>query len=523
MANPSKAQDPAAAALSAIEEALNLGEHADVVSPLTAERAGDGKSEARTFELSSDDRMHPLLSPGGTRRDNRARLPSAENDTTIFGRTEPAALPEPTISPEPPAGAIEAPALDISAERRIPAAERIAPLPPVAPANDDKESVGAILRTLQARPSGTPMIVAGLAAVLWIAVCAIYVYADRGEFAGSSLFTPKGALVLLAIVGPLLFFFMTAALVRRTQEVRLTARSMLQVAVRLAEPEAIATEQMVTLGQAIRREIASMGDGIERALARAGELETLVRSEVSNIERSFGDNERRVRSLIDELSSEREAIVGNAEKVRGAIAGAHDTLSRDLEGIQGALAVTLAEAGERVAATLGGKGEEIRVALIGAGDSLTSNIGASGEDLVARLKATTDGVASAIDERTDAIEGKLAAAGRTLVADLGLRADSIVARLDETGNRISDQIVTRGDNLAARLAETGDRLHDVVANHGNELHGHLGEMGERIAGMIGERTDAARQLLDQSHDNLSGLLEESHGKVHARFEDHGAA
>ena len=32
--------------------------------------------------------------------------------------------------------------------------------------------------------------------------------------------------------------------------------------------------------------------------------ETLVRSEVSNIERSFGENERRVRSLIDELYRE---------------------------------------------------------------------------------------------------------------------------------------------------------------------------------------------------------------------------
>ena len=58
---------------------------------------------------------------------------------------------------------------------------------------------------------------------------------------------------------------MTAALTRRAQEVRMTARSMMQVAVRLAEPETIATEQMVTLSQAIRREIASMGDGIERA------------------------------------------------------------------------------------------------------------------------------------------------------------------------------------------------------------------------------------------------------------------
>jgi hypothetical protein len=107
---------------------------------------------------------------------------------------------------------------------------------------------------------------------------------------------------------------------------------MTEVAVRLAEPETIAAGQMVTLSQAIRREVASMGDGIERALARASELETLVRSEVSNLERSYSDNERRVRSLVDELATERESILTNADRVRGAIALAHDNLSRDLAG-----------------------------------------------------------------------------------------------------------------------------------------------------------------------------------------------
>jgi len=94
-----------------------------------------------------------------------------------------------------------------------------------------------------------------------------------------------------------------------------------------------------------------MGDGIERALARASELETLVRSEVSNLERSYSDNERRVRSLIDELASERESILTNADRVRGAIALAHDNLSRDLAGASSRFAESVGEAagGHRLA------------------------------------------------------------------------------------------------------------------------------------------------------------------------------
>ena len=84
-------------------------------------------------------------------------------------------------------------------------------------------------------------------------------------------------LLALAALGPMFFFFGFAALARRLHELRLSARSITQVALRLAEPETVAGENVAILSQAIRREIASMGDGIERALARAAELETLVR------------------------------------------------------------------------------------------------------------------------------------------------------------------------------------------------------------------------------------------------------
>ena len=169
------------------------------------------------------------------------------------------------------------------------------------------------------------MIAAGLS-VLWAGMWGIYAWTNWAALFGEGADVPRSqlALYLLGIVGPIVFFFVTATMARRAQEMRLTARSMTEVALRLAEPEAAATEQMVTLSQAIRREVASMGDGIERALARAGELETLVRSEVSNMERSYGDNERRIRALIDELSSERESLLVNADRVRNAISGAHE-------------------------------------------------------------------------------------------------------------------------------------------------------------------------------------------------------
>ena len=74
----------------------------------------------------------------------------------------------------------------------------------------------------------------------------------------------------------------------------------------MAQPETAARDAVVNVGQAIRREVAAMGDGVERALARAAELEVLVHNEVSAIERAYNDNEVRVRDLIGQLATQRE-------------------------------------------------------------------------------------------------------------------------------------------------------------------------------------------------------------------------
>ena len=112
----------------------------------------------------------------------------------------------------------------------------------------------------------------------------------------------------------------------RSLEMRHVARAVGEVAVRLAQPESFSTDAVASVSQAVRREIAAVGDGIERALARAGELETLVRGEISTLERAYSDNEIRIRTLVDELVAQRESIVNNAERVRGAITGSHQSL-----------------------------------------------------------------------------------------------------------------------------------------------------------------------------------------------------
>ena len=230
---------------------------------------------------------------------------------------------------------------------------REASIPAAAPANDDRATVGAILQAMNARPpSRTPFILALFASLVWAAICALYGYVALWPPASGRpiemLLRPEALLVVLTALGPILFMFAFAALARRLGELRQSARAISQVAVRLAEPETMAGEHVANLSQAIRRELTSMGDGVERALARAAELETRVRSEVSTLERSYSDNERKIRLLIAEMADQRESIVTSGTRVRDAITIAHDASPSTSIPHGANLSDRIADAGQRL-------------------------------------------------------------------------------------------------------------------------------------------------------------------------------
>ena len=144
---------------------------------------------------------------------------------------------------------------------------------------------------------------------------------------------PYLILLAVAIIVPIIMFWGFAVMVRRAQDMRLAAQSMTEVAFRLAEPEALANDRIMMVGQAVRREVSAMGDGIERTLARAVELETLVHTEVNELERAYAQNETRIRSLVDGLGQERDSVISHSERVRASITGAHETLREEISSV----------------------------------------------------------------------------------------------------------------------------------------------------------------------------------------------
>src|ERR1700720_1673864 len=312
-----------------------------------------------------------------------ARDAAVESEAASPPSTQP--IEEPAAEPPWRTARSEAPV----EEPRPPAEELRAPEEPILPrraANDDRESIGQILRTLQRRPGHTSYVTATVFAGLWVLAGLVlgwmYLPELQSALGPSGLAAPVLAILAVVFLVPIVFFYVLAHMAWRSQELRLITQSMAEVAMRLAEPETVARESIVTVGQAIRREVTAMGDGVERALARAAELETLVANEVSALEHAYNDNELRIRALLADLGSQRDTLVGQADQIRDAINSIHLDLSHDISQISQLVADQVNEASRRITHTLAEKGEHISRALGHAGDSMIEALGERGGDLL---------------------------------------------------------------------------------------------------------------------------------------------
>src|SRR3979411_2429293 len=324
--NPKKVKDPTEVALSAIQEALNIS------------------------DVPADDNARSSVRSDVT--------PANSSSTSPYNES----------------------AFDTPAERQIfepidePARSRRA-------ANDDRETIGQILQAIQkGRPARNVYTLATLFAGVWILGAGLLTVSFLPSLQAAIGQGPGGTLVLAGLAAlffaPVLLFYFLASLSLRGQELRMIAESMAQVAIRFSEPEGAASDSMVTVGQAIRREVAAMGDGVERAIARAGELETLVANEVSALERAYSDNEVRIRALLQDIAHQRDNLVGQAEQVRSAISGVQIDLRHDIALISDAIASRVDEVAKSITGALEERGAHITTALSTAGDKMILALGA---------------------------------------------------------------------------------------------------------------------------------------------------
>jgi hypothetical protein len=448
--NPKKVKDPTEVALSAIQEALNIS---------------DAASDTRSS--SAHDEMAPAISPAAP------------------------AYGEAPFETRPGA---ERPIFDTIEE----------PRPTRRAANDDRESIGQALQAIQrGRPARRAYTGASLFAGVWVIGCGLLAVSFLpalqtaiGQGSGGVLVVAGLAALFFA---PVLLFYFLANLAWRGQELRMIAQSMAQVAIRFSEPENTASDSMVTVGQAIRREVAAMGDGIERAIARAGELETLVANEVSALERAYTDNEVRIRALLQDIAHQRDNLVGQAEQVRSAISGVQIDLRHDIALISDAIASRVDEVAKSITGALEERGAHITSALSHAGDNMILALGERGGDLLDRLEEasaeTTRAVLDASERLTTSLNFKTGHVHDEFV-DL---ADRVHEMLNEKIDRITGEFEQRSSTIVDGISDRTEQVHDSLKNSSDSL---LLELELRSGDLVNKIDEASNRLA--SHILTSG-------------------
>src|SRR5690242_12386920 len=382
-------------------------------------------------------------------------------------------------------------------------------------ANDDRAGIGQILQSLRHRPARGPYIAAAAASLIWVAgglaLTTLYGAEMRSVFATSGVGFAAMVAVAAAIVVPVIFFFALAHMFTRAQDMRLVVESMAEVAMRLAQPETVARESIVTVGQAIRREVAAMGDGVERALARAAELEALVHNEVSALERAYNDNEVRIRDLLTELTNQRETLVNQAEQVRNAIASVHLDLAHDITSVGDLVADKVNEVAQRVTRSLTEKGEHITLALGHAGDSMIDALSERGSTLLDRLETTSDQATTAISSASDRLTGSL-----------NFKTEHVHDEFAELAARLQQMMSARLDQVAQGFAQKSAATIESMASRSQHFTDAIADSSARLAESIAARADEVNTTLRSTGDSLVLDLSLRGGDVVSKLEQTGA-
>jgi hypothetical protein len=466
--NPKKTIDPTEAALSAIQEALNI----------------------RDDEEPAAHPMDPVIEPRGGHDDER-RV---------------AAPPQPSFHDRFESDPIGT--RDLGVQGR-------------GAANDDRQSIGQILQALQRRPSRTSYFVAAIFSAAWAVGCLALSWAYLPDFyaavgPGHSLAAIALGLGAAALL-PIIFFFGVAHMAWRGQELRLIAQAMAGVAMRLAEPESVAQDSIVSVGQAIRREVAAMGDGVERALARASELETLVQNEVAALARTYGDNEARIRGLIQDLANQRDTLVGQAEQVRSAINNVHIDLTQDLSTISDLVGQQVNDAAQRITLSLAEKGEHITLSLGEVGDNMIQQLSVRGSDLLDRLENTSaetsraiatasDRLTSSLSFKTDHIGEEFAEIAQGIEDMLTARLDSVTDGFSEKALATVDMMVSRSQELTDSIVDTSSQIAERIASSAEEVNSTLRTSGESLVLDLNLRGGELASKLEQAGTRITDAM-----------------
>jgi ABC-type transporter Mla subunit MlaD len=366
-------------------------------------------------------------------------------------------------------------------------------------ANDDGPSIGGLIFALQQKPSSNAFLVATGASAGWLVVALLVAWALlRQEMAtshsfGAALASPMMAVVAATMTLPIALFWFLALLAWRTQELKLMSSAMTEVAVRLAEPDRAAEQSAASLGQAVRRQVSFMNEAISRALGRAGELEALVHNEVSALEKSYGENEHKIKGLIQELVGERHALVSTTDKVAETLKAMGSDVPNLIE--------KLSQQQIKLAKIIEGAGQNLI--------ALENQLATASGSLETSLANRTQQLQAVLDDYTVALDATLANRAEALDMQLVERTRALDAAFSERLALFDDSMLRSTMAIDKAVNEKARALTIAMENHVRSLSDTMGRQAVNLDESMMHGIDAVRRTSEgitrQSLKAIEGL------------------
>lgn len=376
-------------------------------------------------------------------------------------------------------------------------------------ANDDLPSIGGLIFALHEKPSQRPMQIAAIASVAW-GLCGILLgwamlapELQRAPTFLEMLARPTALTLAATVILPIAVFWFIALLVWRAQELRLMSSAMTEVAIRLAEPDRMAEQQIASVGQAVRRQVNHMNEAVSRALGRAGELEALVHNEVTSLERSYTQNENRIRGLLDELAGERNALLNTSERVSHSLkelGGDIPTLVDKLAEQQVKLARFIEQAGQNLVS--------LEQSLANNASHLASSVGARTRELHGVLTDSTAEIKGLLESRTGEIAGALQAGRNELESTLASHTEDMQAAFGGFASGLDAALGHRTEQLKLALDGTAAAIETTLTARTEGLQAVLEEYTRALDATMEARQHGLDQQLLQRTQALDDAFSE---------------
>ncbi len=456
--------------------------------------------------------------------------------------------PAPRYEPPSPSEADDAETGRRAAKRRPagPSRDRIA-------ANDDAPSIGGLIYAINQKPSKKPFVYAGIATGVWVVIAIGFILAFMGGSAETAyglqdvIIGPTLPTAVATVLGPIVLFWFLAFLMWRTEELHLRSTAMTEVAMRLAEPDQAAEQSVASLGQAVRRQVTFMNDAVTRALGRAGELEALVHNEVNMLEKSYEDNERKIRGLIQELSGERHALQNTGDGFKDTLVQLGAEVPQLIENMsrqQLKLAQIIEHAGTNLTqleGAIGGQTEKLETSL---GDntrklqtvleSYTTGLAAALgtrtqqmqdllEDSQRQIDTSIEGIGSQLGTSVEQIETRLGSRVEQFENRLGQAARQIDGTLDTTLQHINDSLAGRTETMQSVLEQYAHALDETLANRTNMFDTQLVERTKALDEAFSERLRLFDEAIMRSTVSIDQSIGESARSLTNSIEHHAGA